>query len=1136
MIKQLITALLVITSITAGVVYAGNITCTKVGEWGTDKYTDVFIQGSYAYCASEEAGLDIIDVGNPTSPKKIGGIDTLFARRVWVNGNTGHAYLADTATLRIIDISVPSAPKSLGVYDPNLLVEDVVVIGNYAFMIGSIFSSDFFGKGELHILDISNPATPILLGKYQTDVISSVYISNNYAYLAAYYFDEFEIMHSHFDIVDISDHSSPQRVGLIQIDESDMKGIAMKGNYVYLGGSKLHIIDVSNPASPSLVGNTAVTGSFVTNIYVGGNYAYAATGDRGLDIFNITAPSAPTLVKNCRTPGEAHGVYVQGNYAYMADMAKGLQVIDIANPASAYIAGTYGGSIAFKSMNISGTHAYLGTSSHGLLILDISDKTSPTPVGNYQLPYPYYYVNDAHVIGNYAYLLDGGYIGNRGFKVLNISDPSTPKLLGTLDLLYSEHIFVNGNYAYAVGDSTGLTVIDISVPTHPVVKGSLSLGEAVYGIFVRGNYAYIAGERRSMTIDISNPASPVLAGSLSINGYHNVFVRGNYAYVVGKEFYVIDISQPGSPVLAGKCDDLGYHVTVSGDHAFIAASFLGLKVIDISDPSAPFLSGTYSTPGSARFIDGDENYVYLGDSGTGQFFIFKVSLSSHMVLDKTNLYFSASTSGFKTGAQNLLIDNSGEGDSNWQASPTQPWLNCSPGSGRNAGVISVSVNAAGLAAGTYTGSITVSDPAADNSPQSVTVTLKVYDPPSLSGPFGDFATPSAGSMVQNSIPVTGWALDDIAVKRVDIFREEGAGLVYIGETIFIEGARPDVETAYPGYPLNYKAGWGYMMLTNLLPGGGNGTFTLHAIAADVEGNQVLLGTKTIICDNEHAIKPFGAIDTPTQGGAASGSNFINWGWVLTPPPNLVPTNGSTIDVWVDGLNLGHPSYNNNRPDIAALFPGYLNSDGAGGYFHFNTTAYKNGVHTIAWSAEDNAGNADGIGSRYFSIQNTGADTGEKGSGEARKSGRAEKDKFGRGSAAFSPCSPVVDRYSPVYVSKGYDREAEPQQVYPDRNGNIRVEIKELERVAIRLNDEQAVEMTAVEYLGYLAVGDRLKPLPVGSTMDIERGIFYWQPGPGFVGNYRLVFILKDQNGKLWKKDVFINISPGSRDGGFYEKI
>ncbi|HLP44895.1 MAG TPA: hypothetical protein VK469_03065, partial [Candidatus Kapabacteria bacterium] len=62
--------ILLIVNMFVTVLYAGSINCTKVGEWGTDKYKDVFIQGTYAYCAAEEAGLDIIDVGNPTDPKK----------------------------------------------------------------------------------------------------------------------------------------------------------------------------------------------------------------------------------------------------------------------------------------------------------------------------------------------------------------------------------------------------------------------------------------------------------------------------------------------------------------------------------------------------------------------------------------------------------------------------------------------------------------------------------------------------------------------------------------------------------------------------------------------------------------------------------------------------------------------------------------------------------------------------------------------------------------------------------------------------------------------------------------------------------------------------------------------------------
>jgi hypothetical protein len=114
-----------------------------------------------------------------------------------------------------------------------------------------------------------------------------------------------------------------------------------------------------------------------------------------------------------------------------------------------------------------------------------------------------------------------------------------------------------------------------------------------------------------------------------------------------------------------------------------------------------------------------------------------------------------------------------------------------------------------------------------------------------------------------------------------------------------------------------------------------------------------LGIKTIIVDNANAVKPFGAIDTPTQGGTASGSSYINWGWALTPQPNSIPTDGSTINIYVDGVNLGHPTYNILREDIATLFPGYANSNGSAGYLYLDTTTYDNGLHTIQWTATDN---------------------------------------------------------------------------------------------------------------------------------------------------------------------------------------
>jgi hypothetical protein len=360
--------------------------------------------------------------------------------------------------------------------------------------------------------------------------------------------------------------------------------------------------------------------------------------------------------------------------------------------------------------------------------------------------------------------------------------------------------------------------------------------------------------------------------------------------------------------------------------------------------------------------------------------------------------------------------------------------------------------------------------------------------------------------------VTGWVLDDVGIESVKIYRDPengGDNLVYIGDAVLVEGARPDVEHAYPTYPMNYKAGWGYMMLTNFLPNSGNGTFVIYAYANDLDGHSVSLGSKTIICDNAHAVKPFGAIDVPGQGNDTSGK-FFNTGWALTPIPNKIPEDGSTINVFVDGVNIGHPAYNQYRNDIATLFPGYANSGGAVGNYYLDTTGYTNGVHTIAWSVRDDAGNTDGIGSRFFSITNAG--------GASLVQGTAGRIQIHRGDESVENMMRLPVNFNALRIRKGFRKDDETKAVVPDPYGVTEILIKEVERIVIELGKGSG-------YRGYMVVGDELRPLPVGSTLDTENGIFYWQPGPGFIGDYNLVFVGIDEFGIKRKTQVKIRIRP-----------
>lgn len=375
-------------------------------------------------------------------------------------------------------------------------------------------------------------------------------------------------------------------------------------------------------------------------------------------------------------------------------------------------------------------------------------------------------------------------------------------------------------------------------------------------------------------------------------------------------------------------------------------------------------------------------------------------------------------------------------------------------------------------------------------------------------PFGSFDLPFNRSVVSGSIAITGWALDDVGVREVQIYRDpvsgEGRKPIFVGFAIQVEGARPDIEEKYPGYPDSSRAGWGYMLLTNTLPNRGNGKFTFHAIVVDEEWHTTSLGSKRITCDNANAVKPFGSIDTPAQGGTISGKDYVNFGWALTPPPNIIPFSGLSIIVWVDGQPVGYPVYNIYRKDIANLFPEYNNSQGALGYFYLDTTQYENGVHTISWSVMDYAGNRDGIGSRYFTIQNPVE------SQEATEGNRQQ-------ATGISQIRNIpLDFGGPLEIEKGYKSHIEPEFKYPDENGITEIHIKSSDRVKLQLDRDSKLS-------GYSVLNGELRRLPVGSTLDMEQGVFYWQPGPAFRGTYDMVFISHSEYGNALKKVVKIII-------------
>jgi hypothetical protein len=503
-----------------------------------------------------------------------------------------------------------------------------------------------------------------------------------------------------------------------------------------------------------------------------------------------------------------------------------------------------------------------------------------------------------------------------------------------------------------------------------------------------------------------------------------------------------------------------------------------------------------NTPSTACLVRVSDADGKDSDTSDNVFEIKGVPVPAEIKVNRDKINFGAEKAS-AAQSESLLIENRGGETLNWSASVDVSWLTVTPDSGTNSGNITVTMDPTDMDAGDYQGSIVFSDANASNSPVTVVVNLTIYKPGKSAKPFGVFSTPLDDAVVSGSVPFTGWALDDIGVDSVKLYRIENKTDIFVGDALFVEGARPDVEAQYPDYPKAYQAGWGYMMLTHFLPEGGNGTYTFKAVALDMEGNLITLGTKSIICDNANATKPFGALDSPAPGGTMSGISALVQGWALTPPPNNIALDGSSIDVYVDGLFLGHPTYNIFRADIASLFPGYLNSQGAHGYFYLDTTLFENGTHTIQWVAGDDAGNSDGIGSRYFNILNT-INPGSA-SGHFNISRIDDLEKI------------PIDNVSIVKARKGY--RAKTLDTIADHDGILYT--RELQRVEIQFTED------AAGIIGYMRVGQEFKSLPIGSSITDK--IFSWVPGLGFNGDYPLIFILEKADGKVTRQHILIRI-------------
>jgi hypothetical protein len=121
--------------------------------------------------------------------------------------------------------------------------------------------------------------------------------------------------------------------------------------------------------------------------------------------------------------------------------------------------------------------------------------------------------------------------------------------VAALDLSdFGKCITISGSLAF-VGEETWVTIIDVGVPSAPVVLGRVDTKDWILGIEVRSPFIYVVASRSFSIIDISDPSKPNQVASTFIFRPTGIALHGEIAYVAAGRLYAVDVRDPRTPTI-----------------------------------------------------------------------------------------------------------------------------------------------------------------------------------------------------------------------------------------------------------------------------------------------------------------------------------------------------------------------------------------------------------------------------------------------------------------------------------------------------------------------------------------------------------------------------------------------------------
>jgi len=208
--------------------------------------------------------------------------------------------------------------------------------------------------------------------------------------------------------------------------------------------------------------------------------------------------------------------------------------------------------------------------------------------------------------------------------------------IGSSPYGWSEDVAVEGDLA-VLGNGRAVQTIDLTDPANPVVVGEIALPLLVLGVAIEGDRVYAGTSRMLEIVDISDPTQPELLGSLDGFYVRHLEIESDRLYVLDNQsLAVVDVSSPMSPAVVGVLDWPGVFprdLSVSGGTGFVVVDG-SMKVVDLSDPAAPTevteLSFGVNREATRLDVEGDKLYVAVRgtDPSTSNLVVVDVSVPS----------------------------------------------------------------------------------------------------------------------------------------------------------------------------------------------------------------------------------------------------------------------------------------------------------------------------------------------------------------------------------------------------------------------------------------------------------------------------------------------------------------------------